>query len=94
MKFRRQVPVDRFVVDFLCPDAHLIVEVDGGQHATIDETERTRILESMGYLVLRFWANEVLSNTEGVLEQILDTLDRMEPPHPNPLPNGERERTE
>ena len=91
LKFRRQVPVDRFIVDFLCAEAHLIVEIDGGQHAATDETLRTMILESMGYLVLRFWSNEVLSNIDGVLTTILDTLDPAAPPHPDPLPNGERE---
>src|ERR1051326_527271 len=55
LKFRRQVPIDRYVVDFFCADARLIIELDGGQHATADETNRTRVLEAMGYLVLRFW---------------------------------------
>jgi very-short-patch-repair endonuclease len=92
LKFRRQVPVDRYVVDFLCADAHLVIEVDGGQHATADETNRTRILETMGYLVLRFWNNELHENIDGVLETILNVLDRSDPPHPNPLPSGEREK--
>ena len=90
LKFRRQVPVDRYVVDF-CADAHLVIELDGGQHATADETNRTKILEAMGYLVLRFWNNEVHENIDGVLESILNVLDRSEPPHPDPLPSGERE---
>ncbi|HXN44986.1 MAG TPA: DUF559 domain-containing protein [Xanthobacteraceae bacterium] len=93
MKFRRQVPIDRYVVDFFCDDAHLVIEVDGGQHATADETNRTRVLEAMGYLVLRFWNNEVHENVDGVLESILNVLDRSDPPHPDPLPNGEREKS-
>jgi very-short-patch-repair endonuclease len=93
LKFRRQVPIDRYVVDFFCADAHLIIEVDGGQHATADETNRTRVLEAMGCLVLRFWNNEVHENIEGVLETILNVLDRSEPPHPTPLPSGEREKS-
>jgi lysyl-tRNA synthetase class 2 len=50
----------------------------------------------MGYLVVRFWNNDVMQNTEGVLQDILSTVSqpRSEPPHPNPLPSGERERTE
>jgi len=49
----------------------------------------------MGYLVLRFWNNDVLTNTDGVIESVLDTLHRLTlvPPHPSPLPTGEREQT-
>jgi very-short-patch-repair endonuclease len=94
-KFRRQFPIDRFVVDFFCADARLIVEVDGGQHAVQAEADaqRTRILEAMGYLVLRYWNNDVMKNIDGVIEDISTTLERhrSEPPHPNPLPSGERE---
>ena len=93
LKFRRQVPIDRYIVDFLCSDHKLIIELDGGQHATADETNRTRILEAMGYLVLRFWNNEVHENIDGVLESILNLLDRFEPPHPDPLPCAEREKS-
>jgi very-short-patch-repair endonuclease len=77
-KFRRQAPVDRFVVDFICADAKLVVELDGGQHAVRPEkdAQRTAILESIGYLVLRFWNNDVLANTDGVVETILHTLNR------------------
>jgi len=96
-KFKRQVPIDRYVVDFVCADAKLIVELDGGQHATREphDENRTKILEAMGYLVLRFWNNDVLRNTDGVLEVILSTLNQQpaEPPHPTPLPCGEREHT-
>ena len=76
-KFRRQVQVGKFIVDFLCEDSRLIVEVDGGQHAmqTEQDNARTKELENSGYLVMRFWNNEVLENTEGVLERILNTLD-------------------
>jgi len=91
LKSRRQVPIDRYVVDFFCADAHLVIEVGGGQHATADETNRTKVLEAMGYPVLRFWNNEVHENIDGVLESILNLLARSEPPHPDPLPCGERE---
>src|SRR5207237_115782 len=96
-KFRRQVPIDRFIVDFYCADARVVVELDGGQHAARaqQDVERTHLLESMGYLVLRYWNNDVMRNTEGVLEDILRTLNHQasEPPHPVPLPFGEREHT-
>ena len=94
LKFKRQVPIDKYIVDFCCAEARLIIELDGGQHATRDETNRTAILEAMGYFVLRFWNNDVLQNTEGVLEEILNTANRLplDPPHPVPLPSGERGR--
>lgn len=91
-KFRRQHEIGLFVVDFVCSDADLVVELDGGQHGeqvTYDEA-RTRKLESMGYRVLRFWNNEILKDMESVLGVILGQLARP-PPHPNPLPEGERE---
>ena len=95
-KFKRQVPIDRFIVDFVCADAKLIVELDGSQHAvrTRQDEGRTKTLEAMGYLVLRFWNNDVMRNIEGVLEEILNTLNQQspEPPHPTPLPCGEREQ--
>src|SRR5439155_9642824 len=84
LKFRRQKSIDRFVVDFFCADTKLIVELDGGQHGERGEqdAERTRILESMGYLVLRFRNHDVIRNIDGVLEEILGTLNReaSEPP--------------
>ncbi len=74
-RFRRQHPMGRYVVDFFCPDARLIVEVDGGQHAeSASDVVRTRWLEAQGYRVIRFWNNDVLANTEGVLLSILDAL--------------------
>ncbi len=90
-KFRRQVPVSGYVVDFLCPDAHLIVELDGGQHTVqvAADARHTKVLEAAGYLVLRFWNNDVFENIDGVLEEIVATL-RPNAPHPSPLPNGER----
>jgi len=72
-RFRRQHPLGPYVVDFFCAAAKLIVEVDGGQHAN-DGDARTRWLEARGYRVIRFWNNEVLANTEGVLCAILGTL--------------------
>jgi lysyl-tRNA synthetase class 2 len=72
-KFRRQVPIDSFIVDFCCIKARLIVELDGGQHA--DEKEhyddlRTRQLKAFGFRVIRFWNSEVLQKTEGVIQEI------------------------
>ncbi len=92
MKFRRQMPIESFVVDFCCEAARVVVELDGGQHGerAASDAKRTAGLEIYGYLVLRFWNNDVLSNIDGVLEAIVAAASQ-EPPHPNPLPNGERE---
>ncbi|HEV2549461.1 MAG TPA: endonuclease domain-containing protein [Stellaceae bacterium] len=74
-RFRRQHPMGPYVVDFFCADAKLVVEVDGGQHAdSKSDDARTRWLEARGYRVIRFWNNDVLANTEGVLLAILDAL--------------------
>lgn len=77
-KFRRQSPIDQYIVDFVSESAKVIVELDGGQHASQLEAdaERTRALESMGYLVIRFWNNEVMENIDGVLLEIRDTIRR------------------
>jgi very-short-patch-repair endonuclease len=75
-RFRRQVPLGRYIADFVCHDARLIIEIDGGQHqeSAPQEAERTRFLQDQGYRVLRFWNNEVLSNLEGVRATIAETL--------------------
>ena len=77
VKFRRQQPIRPFIVDFVCFERRVIVEVDGGQHAKqvpYDE-KRTCWLEAQGYRVLRFWNNEVLANTEAVAQAILDAVE-------------------
>jgi very-short-patch-repair endonuclease len=75
-KFRRQVPVGPYVADFLCKEAMLIVEIDGGQHAEQVEYDRFRtdFLVTHGYKVVRFWNNEVLLNLDGVVEALTLTL--------------------
>ena len=90
-RFRRQVPVGRFIADFVCHEARVIVEVDGGQHdpANASERERQVFLEAEGYRVLRFWNNEVLGNLVDVQARIIDTLSRRHP-HPNPPPSRGR----
>jgi very-short-patch-repair endonuclease len=76
VKFRRQVPFGRYVVDFYCPKARLIVELDGSQHHTIegvrDDTERDNYLRQMGQEVLRYTNIEILQNENGVLQDILE----------------------
>lgn len=93
-KFRRQQLIPPYVVDFVCLKQKLIVELDGGKHAEQQgyDSERTLLLTAQGFKVLRFWNNEVFENLEGVLEVILGELQvGTDTPHPNPLPQGERE---
>jgi very-short-patch-repair endonuclease len=75
-KFRFQVPFGPFYADFACHKAKLVIEVDGGQHATTveDDEARTAFLNTEGYQVMRFWNNDVLTNLDGVLTQINQTL--------------------
>jgi very-short-patch-repair endonuclease len=76
-KFRRQVPIDRFIADFICFEARLVVEVDGGQHAdSVRDQQRDRWFAANGFRVVRFWNNEVLSNLEGVLTVLLAKLEQ------------------
>ncbi|MFT3878943.1 MAG: endonuclease domain-containing protein [Gemmatales bacterium] len=105
-KFRRQVPIGRFVVDFICFESKLIVELDGGQHAEqqpYDEA-RTQYLEQSGYRVLRFWNHDVLKDWEVVEEVIWRALQASDlhgdgrsspcPLTPNPSPSrGEGNQT-
>jgi very-short-patch-repair endonuclease len=71
-KFRRQQPIDRYIVDFVSFEKRMIIELDGGQHAKNAEEDerRDRFFEDQGYKVLRFWNNAVFENLEGVLEVI------------------------
>ncbi len=75
-KFQRQRPIGHYVVDFICMEHRLVVEVDGGQHDWNADADRlrTEALVASGYRVIRFWNNDVLSNIEGVLQQILQAL--------------------
>ena len=71
-KFRRQFPIEPYIADFACLELKLIIELDGGQHANrinYDE-QRSLFLEKRGFKVIRFWNNDVIENTEGVLEAI------------------------
>ena len=82
-RYRRQHPMGPYVVGFFCSDAGLVIEVDGSQHATGSaDAIRTRWLEERGYRVLRFWNNDVLANTEGVLQTIVGALTATPPTRP------------
>ncbi len=83
-RFRRQHPIGPYVVDFFCPSAQLIVELDGGQHAeeeyAIRDETRSRWLRSRGYCVIRIWNNELNENPQGVREAIWAALNTPHPP--------------
>jgi adenine-specific DNA-methyltransferase len=84
-KFRRQATIDIYVVDFLCVECDLIVELDGGQHSIETDQRRTFALEAKGYRIVRFWNHEVIESPEAILTTILAFLEEKRP-SPNPLP--------
>ena len=89
LKFRRQATVGPYIADFLCVEARLIVEADGGQHTVEGDAARTAFLNSRGYNVLRFWNHDILQNPLGVLEAIALAAERQkEAPSPDPLPQA------
>ena len=93
LKFRRQHPVPPYIVDFHCADAALAVELDGSQHGEDVDATRTAALARHGLLVLRFWDNQVLTDIDAVLGEILRiarhrTLTR---PFGAPSPGGRGE---
>ena len=96
LKFRRQHPFGDYILDFVCLENKLVIEVDGGQHgqqAGYDEN-RTKKLQAAGFRVLRFWNNEVLKEIESIKEKIwLAAQELQSHPPPNlPLEGGERKK--
>ena len=75
-KFRRQHIIKPYIVDFVCLEKHLIIELDGGQHSEQIkyDQKRTNYLEQSGYSVIRFWNNDVFTNTESVLNEVLKQI--------------------
>ena len=94
LKFRRQHPVDHYILDFFCPELKLAIELDGGQHYSEPgqqyDGKRNTWLESRGIKILRYSNLDVLQNKEGVLFEIARIAEVFKSsPHPNPLPKGE-----
>ena len=91
LKFKRQQPIDNYIVDFVCFERRVIIEVDGGQHSIEVEKDRIRdnYLRMNGFKVLRFWNNEVLENIIGVLEVIRDSCLNSPSPQSPPARGGE-----
>lgn len=82
LKFKRQQPIGNYIVDFICKEAKIIIEIDGGQHNEDSNIEndkiRTDYLKSKGYKVLRFWNNEIYDNIEGVLKKIESEINPLQ----------------
>ncbi len=78
LRFRRQHPYDGYILDFVCLEANLVIEVDGGQHAAngAEDAIRTSALEKAGFKVLRFWNDQVLRELDAVLQRIWDELEQ------------------
>jgi len=87
-KFRRQHPFGDFILDFVCLEAKLVIEIDGGQHnESAKDLIRDQTLAKAGFSVMRFWNNQVLNELESVVEAIWLALEPH--PHPNPPLEGE-----
>jgi len=96
LRFRRQVPLGPYVVDFVCFPARIAVEIDGGQHTRAPDrrrdAERDAWLVAQGHEIMRFWNHDVLANLESVVQAIADAVEHRcasDTPSPNPLPRGE-----
>ena len=79
LKFKRQQPIGDYIVDFICKEAKIIIEVDGGQHNEPKNIEydktRTEYLNNLGYKVVRFWNNEIYENIEGVVLRLKEEIN-------------------
>ena len=86
LKFRRQEPIGNYIVDFVCYEKRLVIEVDGGQHAQEKKKDAVRDgwLREQGFKVIRFWDSEVLTNILGVLELVGESVT----PSPDPSRQG------
>jgi very-short-patch-repair endonuclease len=87
-RFRQQFPIGPYIVDFLCLQRRLIIEIDGGQHATnvAADAARTTWLASQSFHVMRFWNNDVSDNLDGVIDTIYRWLLNNPAPPPRPAP--------
>lgn len=96
VKFRRQYPIDRYILDFYAPEYRLAIEADGGQHYSAQGEEkdkkREQKLNRYGVKILRFSDNEILKSSENVLEEIWNEINRLKEATPSPQssPLGER----
>ena len=85
-KFRRQETIGPFIADFACAECKVIVEADGGQHDEQKDSARTQYLQGRGWHVVRLWNNEILHQTDAVLETIVRACDERRKGRPSPCP--------
>ena len=87
LKFKRQCPIGSYIVDFVCKERNLVIEIDGGHHQEqrASDQSRTEWLSSSGYSVIRYWNNQVLEDIDSVLELIRMTLEVETSPSPKPI---------
>ena len=80
LKFKRQFPIGDYIVDFICEEKKLVIEIDGGQHNEPEnissDNTRTKYIESCGYKVIRFWNNEISNNLEGVYLKLQEIVKK------------------
>jgi very-short-patch-repair endonuclease len=89
LKFRRQEPIDGYIVDFVCYECRVIVEADGGQHDMSEcDERRDEYLKTQGFVVLRFWNTDILTNMQGVMTVIQSTCRERRPPPAPPVEGG------
>ncbi len=78
-KFKRQYPIGNYIVDFVCREQKLVIELDGGQHNIADnidcDIKRSQYIRHRGFKIIRFWNNEIDENIEGVVDKIIDELN-------------------
>jgi very-short-patch-repair endonuclease len=89
IKFRRQIPINRFIVDFYCAAARLIIELDGDSHSDREayDAQRTVALQQLGFTVIRFDNSDVFDHLDTLLNSILEHCNGNPAPHPSPLPS-------
>ena len=95
-RFRRQFPIGSYIVDFVCREKRIIIEIDGGQHNEIQNIEydnkRTEFLKSEGFQVIRFWNYDVDNNMDGIYERLKEVFkidDKITPLQPSPSREGD-----
>ena len=96
--FRRQVPIENYIADFVCHAAHLVVELDGGQHFSDEgeqaDAERSAVIESKGFKIIRFNNHDVMTNRAGVLETIATAVAERAPTLPLPRKRGREQESD
>jgi len=90
LKFRRQAPIDGYIVDFVCYECRVIIEADGGQHDKSErDDQRDAYLKAQGFAILRFWNTDILTNIDGILTTLQATCRERYPSTDLPVKRGD-----